>query len=71
MFDLKNKKQNTSKAEAFLSEGDILNMAREILDVIQKRYPTEQAALKELICEGEVTKCTFTINDKPILDINY
>jgi hypothetical protein len=62
-------KQDSSLAETFITEEDILAMARDILSVIQKRYPAEQATLKDFTCDGEVAKCTYAINDKPIFNI--
>lgn len=69
MFNFNNRKQDFSHSETFITEEDILVMAREILSVIQKRYPAEQTSLKEFTCDGEVAKCTYAINDKPIFNI--
>ncbi len=71
MFDLKSGNQAASLPEAPLSEVEMLNMAREILSVIQKRYPDEIASLKEFSCDGQVARCVYAINDKSVLDIKF
>ncbi len=59
-----NKNQdNTSKGI------DIDNMAREILAVISKRFPNENAVLQEVLCEGNLARCIYTINNEALFEV--
>lgn len=71
MFDLNSSNLAAALPESPLSDVEMLNMAREILSVIQKRYPDENASLKEFSCDGEKARCVYTINEKEVLDIKF
>lgn len=71
MFDLNSNNLAISVPNTLLSEVDMLNMAREILSVIQNSYPDETASLEEFSYDGEMARCIYVINEKPILDIKF
>lgn len=48
---------------------DINKMAKEILEVIQKRFPEEQASLQAISCEGNLARCIYSINERTVFEI--